>query len=152
MPEDLSIEHLAKMAEIKELEAELLYRHASERAEDTGTRLMLSNLSAVEHMHRAALRGRFPAVLAAGTEEEAPVGKATQGVPDLRSVSEQTTCADVLQFALKREEQSIELYQRLAGVTDCEDLRAFLLGQADEEQSHKEEVEALLRRLGHGRG
>ncbi len=124
----------------KEQEAADLYRDLSEESERAGVREMFLGLSKQEEGHKAKLqamdRGAFP-------------GKGASEIPDLKigdylspvSIGPDSSYQDILIFAMKREDASVQLYKDLASHAEAGDAKQVFETLAEEEKKHKLNLE-----------
>ncbi len=139
-----SFEKILEFAIDKEKEAVLFYENLAEQAHPTGAREMLEGFAKEEKKHQTMLENMM--------DDKAKIsGYQFKWVPDLKrsnylietDFQEDMGYADLLRLAMKREENSLNLYNDLMGRVEIEELNQTLKILAQEEAGHKLKLETL---------
>lgn len=132
----------------KEIEAQALYIAGQKQAQDPGARSLMVDLAGEELHHSEALKKLKDRCLERSAWHP-------RKVPDLR-ISEHLTAAgsiegaglqDLLIFAMKREQQSVEFYSKMTGVMRDEAAKHLCESLAQWELRHKLRLELLYDNL-----
>ena len=123
----------------KEVEAEAFYKEWASQVTDPGAKAMFAGLAATENGHAEMLRRVHPEEIIgknAGLEDAGGLAKYLVDVAPSASMDVQAAMI----LAMKREETSVALYERLAEFGG--EAQALLRGLANEERRHRQRLEA----------
>jgi len=145
MPERLALEHLIKLAAIKEAEAQQTYLGAIDLADEQEAKMLLRQLAAEELAHKEDLEKLDASGLAIDEDRAQRICKDLDA--DDSPVAPDVTFCDVIKYAIDREEQATHFYTNLAEATTGAAEREFLSRLAEVERGHKSRLEALCHKL-----
>lgn len=145
MQEDLPVDHLVRLACIKETEAQQIYLRAAEITEDAAATMLLKQLAAEEFAHREGLEKLCRSCICIDDEQAEKIGRdfGSENSP----LSADSSFCDVIRYAMYREEQAIGFYDRLAAAVQDGPVRQFLTERAGDERQHKARLVALCENL-----
>ncbi|MEW5825507.1 MAG: ferritin family protein [Candidatus Bipolaricaulota bacterium] len=124
----------------KEVEAEAFYKKWAEAAGDPAVRMLFGELGAAEHGHAEMLRHVTPADLLG--RRELPGGDLglSEMLVDV-APSPSLSLQEALILAMKREDVSVRVYERLAGFGG--ETSSLFQSLAREERGHRRRLESL---------
>lgn len=125
-----------------ETRSEEIYRGASQRVTVPGAKALLAELAEEEVRHRRLLEG----VRDSGEYDRVGAGPApadfhVSDYLDEGSLEADAPLQDILLFAIRREQQAIELYSRMSDIYAGTNAVPLLQRLVREEQGHKERLE-----------
>ena len=123
-----SLDEILEFAIAREVEANQLYRYMATQIKNPGMRQICEDLAKEELGHKAKL--------------ELEIMKRGQVVSDL-NISDYMIDVDneLLNYAINKEQHSIDLYTHLAEIVKDEESRKVLLSLAQEETEHRQRFE-----------
>jgi rubrerythrin len=149
MPDELN--EVLDTAIYKEIASQAVYEAAQQKTDDPAARALLKELAAQEVKHAEKLKDLKQRGLTEGQWHP-------EKVADLK-ISNYLTGSDTLEgaglqdtliFAMKREEESVNFYRQMMGMTRGEAAKGLCAGLADEELRHKMRLEILYDQLFYG--
>ncbi|KPK20900.1 MAG: hypothetical protein AMJ70_07600 [Dehalococcoidia bacterium SG8_51_3] len=132
----------------KEIASQAVYEAAQQKTDDPGAKELLKELASQETKHAEKLK-----VL-----KEKGLGKqqwSQEEMTDLKisnyltggETLEGAGLQDTLIFAMKREEESMDFYRRIAGMIREKEAKELCINLANEELGHKKRLETLYDQL-----
>jgi rubrerythrin len=139
-----NLKEIIEFAIEREKEAVSFYEDASARQEYSDARKMFKDFANEERKHRALLEGFLKG-------EKTIVDYQFKWIPDMkRSIylvdipyEKGMPYADILRLAMKREEKSLDLYNKLALEIDDKEMKQIFKVLCQEEAKHKLALETL---------
>ena len=135
-----------EFAIFREVEANKLYKALAEATKDSEARNFFEALAAEEIEHKEKLQLELMKLGVVVRDEDFSKGvKLSYMVED--GVPEDLSQADILQFAIKKENESFRMYVSLYARTSDEETKEILLALAEEELRHKLRFEQRYQQL-----
>ncbi len=131
---DVRAKEILDFAVSKEIAAEEFYLHWAERCDDEKLEKLLRELAAEERGHIEKLSRIAPSALVGEGTAPAEYGLLEE-LQDPPSDRRKMTLLDALSLAIRREEKSIRLYERMRGASASEE--ALFEALVQEERRHK---------------
>ena len=124
-----------------EIRAQMLYHSLARSFRNPETSAVFQELVMLEKTHEEGIRKAYAAEFAG----EEPVIKPQVEV-ELKDVNLKEPL-EVLEFAMGREDIARSAYLQMADASDDADLKALLISFADQEDQHKQLIQAEIQRL-----
>jgi rubrerythrin len=121
-------------------EAEAFYKHWAQTAESEAVRVAFGELGAAEHGHWQLLAHVTPADLASGSRERAADLGISEWLVEVKARA-RLSLEEALIVAMKREEASARLYDRLSELGG--ETAVLFRSLANEERRHRKTIEAI---------
>ena len=139
-----NLKEIIEFAIEREKEAVSFYEDASSRQEYSDARKMFKDFANEERKHRALLEGFLKG-------EQTIVDYQFKWIPDMKRSNylvdipyeKGMPYADILRLAMKREEKSLDLYNKLALEIDDKEMKQIFKVLCQEEAKHKLALETL---------
>jgi len=134
---------------IKSIEGEIaardFYRAASERLRDEGVKKIFARLAEDEEQHRVTLETfRFNPLARVEFEKAASDDFQVAEGEEIPDPSMEMTPRDAFQYAMKKEQEAMETYARLASRCQDAETRRLYEELSEMERGHKVELEELF--------
>lgn len=142
------LNELLDIAMYKEIASQALYLAAHEKTQDPGAQAMLKELAAQELNHSKMVRKLKD-------EKLYEKGWRREGVPNIKiseflagaDIAEGANLQEVLIFAMKREQQSVEFYSNMMSAVFAESAKRLCQSLVNEELNHKLKIELQYDKL-----
>lgn len=131
-----SVDEILDFAIAREQEASDFYKDLAAKMKSAAMRTTFETFSKEELGHKAKLEAIKANKALMGGEKRVLDLKISDYLVDVET-SDDMPYGDILIVAMKREKAAFKLYTDLAGATDNGELKATLLGLAQEEAKHK---------------
>lgn len=145
---ETELNELFEMAIGREVEAHEFYKAAAERVESASIKELFRQLSAEEKAHEELLWKLKADPTAMLTIKAAADHKVAETV-ELPAITLEMKPADAIALAMKKEQQAMELYQRLARWSEDDTTREMYESLAAMELNHKVRLEGLFLDVGY---
>jgi rubrerythrin len=133
------LQKVLSFAAAREQEAEAFYKDWAQRAGDPAVRLLFGELGAAEHGHWQLLDHITSSDLVARSQQATDLAIA-EGLVEIKARAG-ITLQEALVVAMKREEASARLYERLAGFGG--ESAPLFRSLANEEHEHRRKIETV---------
>ncbi|MGR3296276.1 MAG: ferritin-like domain-containing protein [Candidatus Bathyanammoxibius sp.] len=138
----ITVDDVIKLAIEKEEAAYKLYSGILDKIADPGAREMVSELAKEERLHVEILQKLDAEKIRGHKPKKIEDLKIAEYLED-RDITDTSNLQDVLVFAMKREKEAHEFYDRFAREMSDPDVKKVLEALAEQELKHKRKIEAF---------